>query len=842
MISVEVSGERRVRYWFEVDYFSSGPAQDIDRDKDGLIEILTLEDLDAMRNALDGRCLRHQNDDGVLIENAKGCPITGCRGYELLQDLDFDNPAHYQSGRVNSAWTSGAGWQPIGTQSYPFAATFKGNGYTISNLRVNRPDSDSGLFGVIDGGEADVAIEGLGLSGVDIVGGAHVGGLVGHNRAGDISKSYVTGSVVASGRDGSAIVGGLVGSNVGGSITESYAETQVKANLSDSLTTDRLTMALAGGLVALNDARGRIENSYAIGSVISRGSVGGLVALNRSSSEIINSYAVSRAIAIGAMSKAGGLVAVNDATVDDSYWDIEASGVASSAGGTSATTAILQSSTPTSPTSPINSVYRNWDADVWEFADVSRYPTLKAVNNARLLASEGKGLLQSLRLLGYVGLLPPFHPLIFDYDLIAQSHQMVEVQLNATSREGTTIDIACSDGLTCSSGIPLSFVLGGGRTSKITITTHTPDADELSYKLSVRYPAWEIRRATATTTTPISMPLTIAEGEHVRLIAWYDLGLSEDLYRYNWRQTGGDVLRFNDALSPVDTRNAILDFMVPVDIVSKQNDSRSVQLIIDIGVANRLYLSEGIPLTISKRNNDSGNRARLLKDNNKIHTYTVRFEREDGSEFVDQDQGLAAIDMQWQRRRSDAEDWVNVGSGLPYTLPNEGNYQYRALATYEDNQGYREQFETGVIDYLDIDEDGDGLIEIAYLEELDAIRHQLDGSGYKATASANKVTAGCPVVNNVEKCRGYELMNDLDFTDDASYRTSDTAALSVLKNSWTVSDFKNSGDASWQPIGEPFNAVFNGNGYTISNMQINRSVDDANNIGLFSRDRRSRQN
>ena len=44
-------------------------------------------------------------------------------------------------------------------------------------------------------------------------------------------------------------------------------------------------------------------------------------------------------------------------------------------------------------------------------------------------------------------------------------------------------------------------------------------------------------------------------------------------------------------------------------------------------------------------------------------------------------------------------------------------------------------------------------------------------------------------------------MNDLDFTDDASYRTSDRAARSVLKNSWTVSeltsDFTDASDVSW---------------------------------------------
>ncbi len=824
VIGVEVSGDRRVRYHFEVDYFSSGVQRNVDTDKDGLIEILTLEDLDAIRNALDGRQLRQQNDDGILIENAKGCPITGCKGYELLQDLDFDNPAHYQAGRVNTAWTTGAGWQPIGTQRYPFTATFKGNGYTISNLRMNRPDNDSGLFGVIDGGETDVAIEGLGLSGVDIVGGVHVGGLVGYNRAGNISKSYVTGSVATIGRDESAIIGGLVGRNVGGSITETYSETQVKSNLADSL-----AVALAGGLVALNENRGRIENSYAVGSVIGRDSVGGLVASNQSSSEIINSYAVSRAIGIGAMSKVGGLVAVNDATVGDSYWDMEASGVALSAGGTSATTIILQSSTPTSS---INSVYRNWGANVWEFADANRYPLLKAVNNARLLAPDGKSLLQSFILSDNVRLFPSFHPLIFDYDIIAESRQMSEVRIDTTStRVDTTIDVACSDGLVCSSGIPLSFVLDGSYAPQITITTHNPDAGELSYNFSVRYATSEIKRVTATTTTTLSMPLTVAEGERVRLIAPYDIGLNEDSYRYRWRQLVGDVLKFNDTLSPVDTQSAVLDFTVPINVVSKQDDSHIVQLIVEIAVGEDIYLSKAISLIISKRDNDSANRVRLLEDNDKTYTYTVRFERSDSSEFVDRDGGFASAYIQWQRRRSEAEGWINLVSTPTYTIPNEGDYQYRALAVYEDQQGYREQFASEVINYFDIDDDNDGLIEIAYLEELDAIRYQPDGSGYKATASADKITTGCPSSG----CKGYELINDLDFADDASYRTSDPAARSVLKNSWTVgnSNFTDASDSSWQPIGT-LDAVFNGNGYTISNMQINRSVGTQSNIGLFS--------
>ena len=725
---------------------------------------------------------------------------------------------------MNTAWIGGAGWQPIGTSRHPFTATFKGNGHTISNLRVNRPDSDGGLFAVIDGSESDVVIEGLVLTDIDIVGGAHVGGLVGTNRAGNIRKNYVSGYVTTRSNGTSAIVGGLVGRNVAGSITESYAETQVKGSLSAGL-----SVALAGGLVALNDDRGRIENSYAVGSVIGSGYVGGMVGENNGS--VRNSYAVSRVIGIDAMSTVGGLVAVNGSEINDSYWDIEVGGIAASAGGTSTTTAILQSSTPTSP---INSIYKDWDTDIWEFADTNRYPELKAIAAVPLLASEGKSLLKSLTLSNNVWLFPSFHPLVFDYELIAESGRMTEVRVDTTStRVSTTIDIVCRDGLICSSDIPTSFVLDGSDTPEITITTHNPDAGALSYNFSVRFHELKIERVTITTTTIVPLSLSVAEGERVRLIASYDFGLSADSYRYRWQQPISDVLKFNDKQSPVDMQSAILDFTIPDDVVPKQDDSRIVQLIAQVNVNDDVYLSKPVALIISKANNDTADRIRLLKDSDKLHTYTVRIERADGSEFVDRDGGFSETRIQWQHRLDNAKDWVNVGSGSPYTIPDEGDYQYRALALYEDNQGYREQFESGVIDYLDIDDDGDGLIEIRYLEELDAIRYQPNGSGYKAKAKAKKITAGCPLVKGKEKCRGYELVADLDFNKNESYRTSNRATRTALKNSWTVSDFTDVSDSGWQPI-SGFNAVFNGNGYTISNMQINRSVGDKNNIGLFS--------
>ena len=80
---------------------------------------------------------------------------------------------------------------------------------------------------------------------------------------------------------------------------------------------------------------------------------------------------------------------------------------------------------------------------------------------------------------------------------------------------------------------------------------------------------------------------------------------------------------------------------------------------------------------------------------------------------------------------------------------------------------------------IDIDKDGDGLIEICDLEGLDEMRHALDGSGYKADATATTNTTGCPSGG----CNGYELANSLDFMDDDSYRY--TAWEATIRTAWT---------------------------------------------------------
>ena len=125
------------------------------------------------------------------------------------------------------------------------------------------------------------------------------------------------------------------------------------------------------------------------------------------------------------------------------------------------------------------------------------------------------------------------------------------------------------------------------------------------------------------------------------------------------------------------------------------------------------------------------------------------------------------------------------------------------------------------------DTDGDRLIEVSNLEQLDAIRYDLDGNGKPDSSSGADAYAtafpGEGVCNN--NCRGYELVRPLDFKDARSY------AAGAVNAKWTR-------DSGWLPIGtadDGFNAVFDGNEYTISNLYVNRTttLDDPGQVGLF---------
>ena len=130
----------------------------------------------------------------------------------------------------------------------------------------------------------------------------------------------------------------------------------------------------------------------------------------------------------------------------------------------------------------------------------------------------------------------------------------------------------------------------------------------------------------------------------------------------------------------------------------------------------------------------------------------------------------------------------------------------------------------------DYDADNDRLIEIAYLEQLNAIRWDLNGDGVADTpASADAYAAafpgadegmGCPD----NHCAGYELTRSLDFNDASSY------ASGAVNPKWTSG-------SGWLPVGigdNEFISTLNGNDHAIANLYTNRrGFSDTGATGLF---------
>ena len=411
---------------------------DYDADADGLIEVSSLAQLDAIRWDLDGN-----GSPDLLVFRARyaaafpdavsgmGCPPSGCKGYELTTDLDFDTNGNGQADAGDTYWnaiaaysgdhkrTDGRGWIPLGERFFSsaiasavaFAAVFDGNGHVIRNLYISGNSDHMGLFSRV--GYTGV-IRNVGLESVDVTSRKHqsgldVGGLVGLNE-GIIKDSYVTGAVSGTGAvgglvggvnrrgvindsyatasvtgahspDGATGVGGLVGTN-SGKVMGSYATGEVSGESVD-----------AGGLVGVH--WGLIKASYATGDVSANGSGddynpeaqsgGGLVGVNWSNIEA--SYATGEVS--GEAAHLGGLVghdqtgiAVLAGVVSVGYWNTDSSGLTTSSGGVGKTGAELV--TPTG----YAGIYADWNVDLdsdgnadapWDFGTDSQYPVLKRV-------------------------------------------------------------------------------------------------------------------------------------------------------------------------------------------------------------------------------------------------------------------------------------------------------------------------------------------------------------------------------------------------------------------------------------------------------------------------------
>ncbi|MDD5458400.1 MAG: hypothetical protein PHF37_03300, partial [Phycisphaerae bacterium] len=237
------------------------------------------------------------------------------------------------------------GFQPIGTDGNmfnltPFTGTFDGDGYTISNLYINRQQwagapperpvgwNQCGLFGEISRTATGGFVKDLTLTNVNITGYSLVGALVGFPDTDDghtklsIENCNSSGVVnVMGGGD----CGGLIGASLGITVKNCFSSCTVNSTVGDYLggligheyetvfidcfATGAVTGAsIAGGFVGNSGGFGSsFTDCYATGNLSSGGHRGGFVGEMAGPAEYTSCYATGNVVYTGTgVIKAGG--------------------------------------------------------------------------------------------------------------------------------------------------------------------------------------------------------------------------------------------------------------------------------------------------------------------------------------------------------------------------------------------------------------------------------------------------------------------------------------------------------------------------------------------------------
>ncbi len=286
--------------------------------------------------------------------------------FELRANIDASGTA---------SWNGGEGFSPIGNASTPFTGEFNGYFGSIDGLSIARGSSDyQGLFGYLD----DAVIEYTEVTNFSVIGANRVGGLIGY-----ATDSYITGCDLTGTIQGGYRVGGIAGqidnttylgscttevtiisfSNGGGGIVGDADNSSVDkcssvSDVSGSTSVGGILGGCIGSVISccfstgdvygtgynVGGLCGNIDNSsvhdcYSWSSVTGAAiRVGGFSGCMRNSATVDNSYSIG---SVAGNSSVGGLIGsdyTGNCSVTDSFWDTEASGLSSSAGGTGKST------------------------------------------------------------------------------------------------------------------------------------------------------------------------------------------------------------------------------------------------------------------------------------------------------------------------------------------------------------------------------------------------------------------------------------------------------------------------------------------------------------------------
>ena len=650
--------------------------------------------------------------------DSSGCPASGCHGYELMQDLDFDVDGDGITwrrlgtglGNGNGGYTldagdradyfpvgatGGGGWFPIGNRSNPFAAVFEGNGHSIRNLAIRRNQTFIGLFGAIGGGAAirnlsliDNLADNIGFSSSV----AYIGGLVGLQKGGSITASSATGA--ASGGGGSHdSVGGLVGLQEGGSITASSASAAASGGGGSHDSVGGLVGLQEGGSITASSASAAANGGHGISD-----EVGGLVGLQEGGS-ITASYATGVVEGGGGYSdEVGGLVGLQE-------------------GG------VITASYATGTADGGNGAYDRVGGLVG-----SQSGGVITASYATGAADGGRGGID--RVGGLVG---------------HQYRGSITASYGFGEADGELKQEGVSDGSARPLGVSRAAQLTAGNAG--------------SFWNDVDSDSWG---------------------------AW-DFGGGGQIPALKYADYDGTAAAFDCAQFPLDACGTFLPGQKSMDIGGPP--------------AARGQPQPGAPIRLT-----------ALLRNLIIKSWSWRQLAGVPVTLRDADTGISVFTMPVTRVPLEFELTATASGGEQYSA----NIIIAATTTAADV-------------------DGNGLIEINSLAELHNMRYDLAGASYKSSAGSVGASSGCPDSG----CRGYELMQDLDFDVNGDGRTwrgdGDGGYTLDPEDNADYFPVGEDGTGGWLPIGDdnnPFIATFDGNGHSIRNLAIRRNQEY---IGLFGR-------
>ena len=875
---------------------------DYDLDGDGFIEIANLAQLDAVRHDLNGdgdvaagaatTAYNAAFPDRITASGARmGCPTGICTGYELIADLDFDTDgdgATYTGSGASATgddddayYNSGSGWLPIGEDTSAaarFSATFKGNGYVISNLFIKRTTTDVGLFGSIF---ATARVESVGIANAYVYGGARTGILAGVNR-GTVAACWSGGAV----RGTNDYVGGLVGYNFAGSGSPTEAGDIIASYSTASAHAEQASnYAHVGGLTGIT--HGDSGNTANVTASYSTGAVTAVT--NQRISGLTHPHGAASVVA--------------------SYWDTTTSGIAAGGGGAGHDTATLQA--PTGYTG----IYANWNVnldgaaggdDPWDFGGASAYPRLKYGGMDPLdqlfgdYDLDGDGLIE-IRDLAQLDAVR--HDLDGDGSFDDDAPAATLAAYNAAFAERITTPAAL---MGCPSGMCAGYELladldfdtdgDGDVDAKDTYPNWTPIGDSTNgYDADFDGNNNDIANLTIARTANDDAVGLFGRVSSTAVISGVGLpdasvtssGSGSALYIGGLVGYLGGTVRSSYATGTVShtgTGHAgfvggLTGYMPAGSTVAASWSGARVS---SSGIAARAggitgrliggtikaaHSSGAISATGNSAN--AGGAAGVINSGTLDVFYasapststgtggaahpvavvpaaasptitlaywdlTTTGVADDADSDAPEGVNTAGLQTVWDYTGI-YENWnVDVdgatGNDDPWDFGRAGEYpalKFGGMDTEKQRAG-------------DYDRDGDGLIEISTLAQLDAIRHDLNGNG---DATDAPYVAAFPDRNAPSEgrmgcrggsCSGYELVSDLDFDTDGDGSTYSGTGNAAVGDS---NDAFYNGGAGWEQIGNDslstnrLHTVFKGNGHVIRNLFIKRPT--TNDVGLF---------